>query len=399
MSEARPDFYFNPFDPQFRANPYPHYPALLEGPPRLARLFVPTALVARYDDVMAVLRGAEFSTRRPEIPIRERIEVFGGAPTILTSDPPVHTRLRKLVSKAFTPRRIRELEPRIRAIAAELLDKVAARGEFEAMSDLANPLPVIVIAEMLGLPIGHHEQFKRWSNALISGFRPDPVGGIPEQSIRARDALRAYFADEIEKRRAAPGQDLVSALVAARDEAEALSEGELLAFVILLLLAGNETTTNLIGNGLLALCRHREQLERLQHEPELTPKAIEEMLRFDPPVQMTVRTALRDTNVGGTDIAADTFILVMLAAANRDPRKFPNPEVFDVARDPNDHVSFGEGIHFCIGAPLARLEGAIAISSVLTRFAGLRLADPHASLSYRGSLALRGLSQLPLAID
>jgi len=187
--------------------------------------------------------------------------------------------------------------------------------------------------------------------------------------------------------------------LAARDEAEALSEGELLAFVVLLLLAGNETTTNLIGNGLLALCRHREQLERLRREPELMPKAIEEMLRYDPPVQMTARTALRDTNVGGTDLAAGSFIFVMLAAANRDPRQFPNPTAFDVARDPNDHVAFGEGIHFCIGAPLARLEGAIAISAVLERYPGLRLADPAASLSYRGSLALRGLERLPLAIS
>jgi cytochrome P450 len=398
MNQPATDFYFNPFDPEFRANPYPHYPALLEGPPRQASLFVPTTIVARYDDVVAVLRGAEFSTRRPEMPMRERVDVFAGAPTVLTSDPPVHTRLRKLVSKAFTPRRVRELEPRVRAIASQLLDRVAAKGEFEAMADLANPLPVIVIAELLGLSTEHHEQFKRWSNALISGFRPDAGMNIPEEAIRAKDALRAYFAEEIAKRRAAPGDDLVSALVAARDEAEALSEGELLAFVILLLLAGNETTTNLIGNGLLALCRHPEQFERLRRAPELVPTAIEEMLRYDPPVQMTVRTAIRDTNIGGTDVAANSFLMVLLAAANRDPRRFPNPTSFDVAREPNDHVAFGEGIHFCLGAPLARLEGAIAVAAVLERFPKMRLAEPAAPLEYRGSLALRGLSHLPLAI-
>jgi pimeloyl-[acyl-carrier protein] synthase len=399
MSESGTDFYFNPFDLQFRANPYPHYAALLEGPPRLINLVVPAALVARYDEVVAVLRSAEFSAERPKIPMRERIDPFAGAPTVLTSDPPVHSRLRKLVSKAFTPRRVRELEPRIRAITSQLLDQVAAKGEFEAMADLANQLPVIVIAEMLGLSTEHHEQFKQWSNALISGFRPDALQAAPEESIQAKDALRAYFANEIERRRAAPGEDLVSALVAARDEAEALSEAELLAFVVLLLLAGNETTTNLIGNGLLALCRHPEQLERLRREPELMPTAIEEMLRYDPPVQMTARIALKDTNVGGTEIAAGTFLFLLLAAANRDPRRFPNPETFDVAREANDHLAFGEGIHFCLGAPLARLEGAIAISSVIQRFPALRLADADAELTYRGSLTLRGLSRLPLAIN
>jgi cytochrome P450 len=389
---------FSPFDPEFRANPYPSYPALLEGPPHSLNIFVPTILVARYDHVLEVLHDpARFSTRRPEMPMRQRLDPFG-APTVLLSDPPVHTRLRKLVSKAFTPRRIHELEPRIRAISADLLDRVAEKGGFEAMADLANSLPVIVIAEMLGVSAADHEQFKRWSNSLISSFRPDAIGEVAAESIAAKDALRAYFAAEIEKRRAAPSDDLIGALVAARDEAGALSEAELLAFVVLLLLAGNETTTNLIGNGLLALCRYPEQFERLRRDPELAPAAIEEMLRFDPPVQMTVRMAEQDTVIGGAAVARSSMVFVLLAAANRDPRQFPNPERFDVARTPNEHVSFGEGIHFCLGAPLARLEGAIAIGSVIERFPKLRLADPGAKLAYRGSLALRGLESLPLAI-
>ena len=390
---------FKPFDPEFRVNPYPAYPGMLEGPPRSLNLFVPTTVVARYDHVVEVLHdSARFSTRRPEIPARQRIDVFGGAPTVLTSDPPIHTRLRKLVSNAFTPRRVRELEPRIRAIAAGLVDRIVAKGTFEAMADLANPLPVIVIAELLGVSSDHHEHFKRWSNALISAS-PDAMGDIPPEANAARDALRAYFAEEIEKRRVSPSDDLVGALVTARDEAGALSEDELLAFVILLLLAGNETTTNLIGNGLLTLCRHPEQLERLRQNPDLIESAIEEILRFDPPVQMTVRTAERDTSVGGTDIARNGFLFVLLAAANRDRRQFPNPERFDITRHPNEHLSFGEGIHFCLGAPLARLEGAIAIGTVIERCARLRLADPGTKLSYRGSLALRGLVSLPLAFD
>jgi cytochrome P450 len=395
---ASSDTTFNPFDPEFRANPYPSYPALLDGPPRSVNLFVPTTLAARYDHVLEVLHDpARFSTRRPEMPMRQRLDPFG-APTVLLSDPPVHTRLRKLVSKAFTPRRVHELEPRIRSITAALLDRIAAKGSFEAMADLANPLPVIVIAEMLGVSAGDHEQFKRWSNALISSFRPDTIGEVAEEAIAAKNALRAYFGAEIEKRRAAPSDDLVGALVAARDEAGALSEGELLAFVVLLLLAGNETTTNLIGNGLLALCRYPEQFERLRQHPELLPTAIEEMLRFDPPVQMTVRMAEQDTSIGGTAVARNSLIFVLLAAANRDPRQFPNPARFDITRTPNEHVAFGEGIHFCLGAPLARLEGAIAIGLVLERFPKLRLADPGAKLDYRGSLALRGLQSLPLAL-
>jgi cytochrome P450 len=395
---ASSDSLFNPFDPEFRANPYPSYPALLDGPPRSVNLFVPTTLIARYDHVLEVLHDpARFSTRRPEMPMRQRLDAFG-APTVLTSDPPVHTRLRKLVSKAFTPRRIHELEPRIRSITAGLLDRVAEKGSFDAMADLANPLPVIVIAEMLGVSAGDHEQFKRWSNSMISAFRPDAIGEVAAEAIAAKDALRAYFAAEIEKRRAAPSDDLVGALVAARDDAGALSEGELLAFVVLLLLAGNETTTNLIGNGLLALCRYPEQFERLRQHPELTPTAIEEMLRFDPPVQMTVRMAEQDTAIGGTAVARNSLTFVLLAAANRDPRQFPNPERFDVARTPNEHIAFGEGIHFCLGAPLARLEGEIAIGLMLERFPKLRLADPAAKLAYRGSLALRGLQSLPLAL-
>src|SRR5271166_1043067 len=343
---SRSDFYFNPFDPDFRANPYPHFPALLDGPPRQLNLFMPTTLIACYDDVVGVLHDHErFTVRRPEIPFRERIDPFGGAPTILTADPPVHSRLRKLVSKAFTPRRVRELEPRVREITTELLSGAAESSEFEAMSALANPLPVIVIAELLGVSAGDHAQFKQWSNDLITSFGQENLTSGPSAAgIAARNALRGYLAEAIKQRSANPAEDLISALVTARDEADALSEDELLAFVVLLLLAGNETTTNLIGNGLLALCRHPDQQQRLRENRDLIPKAIEEMLRYDPPVQMTVRIATAATKVGGTDIAEGSLSFILLAAANRDEAHFPKPGTFDIARDPNEHVSFGEGI-------------------------------------------------------
>jgi cytochrome P450 len=392
------DFYFNPFDPDFRANPYPHFPALLDGPPRQLQLFMPTTVIARYTDVVAVLHDHErFTVRRPEIPFRERIDPFGGAPTILTADPPVHSRLRKLVSKAFTPRRVRELEPRVREITDDLLRHATDSSELDAMATLANPLPVIVIAELLGVSAADHAQFKQWSNDMISSFGQDMAAGPSPAGIAAKDALRRYLAEAIKQRSAAPADDLVSALITARDESDALNENELLAFVVLLLLAGNETTTNLIGNGLLALCRNPEQQDRLRANGELIPSAIEEMLRYDPPVQMTLRIPTETTNVGGTEIAEGSLAFILLAAANRDPAHFPSPEKFDVARDPNEHVSFGEGIHFCLGAPLARLEGAIAIESMLAKLPRLQLANPDAKLEYRGSMALRGLSELRLS--
>src|ERR1700684_1969842 len=271
---AQPDFYFNPFDADFRANPYPHFPALLDGPPRQLKLFMPTPLIARYDDVVTVLHDHErFTVRRPEIPFRERIDPFGGAPTILTADPPVHSRLRKLVSKAFTPRRVRELEPRVREITSDLLRGGADSTEVEAMAMLANPLPVIVIAELLGVSADDHAQFKQWSNDLISSFGQEMGSGPSAAGLAAKDELRRYLAEAIKQRSANPADDLISALVTARDESDALSENELLAFVVLLLLAGNETTTNLIGHVLIAICRNPDKQQPLRKNRYRIPKS------------------------------------------------------------------------------------------------------------------------------
>jgi cytochrome P450 len=398
--QASNDFYFNPIDPSFRDNPYPHYPALLSGPPRKFNVFIPTTLIARYDDCLAVLRDPEhFSSRPPAMLAQLRAEFgpFAGATTMLDSDPPVHTRLRRLVNRAFTSRRVKDMESRIRAISAELLDRIARKPDFDLMDDFAGPLPVIVIAEMLGVPAEEHAQFKTWSNQIIEGGRGSFRGVAPgEQAKSNSQELRAYLADQLERRRREPGDDLITALVQAHDEGGALAADELLAFVVLLLLAGNETTTNLIGNGTLALMRHPDQLERLRGDLSLMPTAIDEMLRFDSPVQSTIRNCAIATNVGGTDIAVGELLFVILAAANHDPKQFDNPDSFDVARTANDHLAFGEGIHFCLGANLARMEGAIAISSMLERFPKLRLADPASALQYRGSYLLRGLKSLPM---
>jgi pimeloyl-[acyl-carrier protein] synthase len=393
--------YFNPWDEDFRANPYPHYQPLFAGPPRIINLVMDMALVARYADVRAVLLDhANFSsTQLATSGFEEQNNLFGQDPTMLVADPPVHTRLRRLVSRDFTPRRIRELEPRIREIAAQLVDTAQRKGSLDVMADVANTLPVMVIAEMLGVPPEMYQTFKDWSDKIVEADNVLPGMPMPDDIKLAMSELKDFFSTQIEKRRARPGPDLVSALVAAHEQSEALSAGELLAFVVLLLLAGNETTTNLIGNGTLALGRHLDQMAVLRQRPDLMPRAIDEMLRYDGPVQSTFRTAICDTNVGGTDIKAGTGVFVMVAAANRDPAHFPDPDKFDITRDPNDHLAFGEGIHFCLGSGLARAEGSIAIATMLERFPRLRLAKPEAPLRYKGSYFLRGLAHLEMAID
>lgn len=401
MNESAEAVQFNPLDASFRADPYPQYKALYSAPPPILNLFIPLIPVARYRDLVAVLRDHErFSSIPPrQFANPEDLKVTGNAPTLVSSDPPVHTRLRRLVSRAFSPTRIRAMEPRIRQMACELLDRVAERGEFEVMEDFAAPLPVRIIAEMLGVDPANYQQFREWSNTLIdSSNRSGPGAPMPPNIRRAFIELRDYFGVEIERRRRAPADDLISLLVAAHDEAEALSADELMGFVILLLIAGNETTTNLIGNGMLALARNPDQLELLARTPDLLPSAIEEMLRYDSPVQSTLRVAKSDTEVGGTSVPAGALMFTLVGAGNRDPAQFPEPDRFDVAREPNDHLALGEGIHFCLGASLARLEAQVAFSEVLARFPHFRLANPGVKLQYRGSFFVRGLTELRIAV-
>jgi cytochrome P450 len=394
------DVYFNPWDEAFRANPYPHYKPLYGRAPVLMNLMIPFALVARHADADAILRDHQrFSSVRMKnnIAMEPQQDLFGAADTVLFSDPPVHTRLRKLVSRAFTPKRIKDVEPRIREIAKMLLDRVEGRAEFDAIDELATPLPVMVIAHLLGVPPEDYARFKNWSDRIIERRNIPPGMPIPEASARAIAEMKAYFAEEIESRRRKPADDLIGVLVTA-EENDALSAEELQAFAILLLIAGNETTTNLIGNGMLALGRNPDQLELLRKDRSLLPSAIEEMLRYDGPVQSTGRHPLDEVEVGGTVFKPGTIVLVMIAAADRDPAKFAEPDRFDIRRDPNEHLAFGNGVHYCLGAALARLEGAIAFSELLDRFPTLRLADAQAEPKYKGSYFLRGLAELRIAL-
>jgi len=391
---------FNPWDENFRRNPYSFYQPLRMAPPPVLRFFIPVAILTRYDDVLATLRD---HVRFSSAPVRNRMtietnEVFGDAPSLISSDPPGHTRMRKLVTRDFTPRAIRELEPRVRALTATLLDDVARKHHFDLVADFATQLPVRIIASILGIPGERWETFTRWSHTLIE-LTSLPPGTPVADSVRANlIEMRGYFAEEIERRRRHPGADLMSSLVSAHEDEEMLGASELMHFLVILLFAGTETTTNLIANGMLALQNHREQLELLRRDPTLMQRAVEEMLRYDSPVQSVFRTAKEDVEIGGTAIEKGSGIFLMMGAANRDPAKFPNPDVFDITREQNDHLSFGEGIHYCLGAPLARLEASVAFTALLNRFPHLAL-DGTPKLDYKTSFFVRSLNSLPMVAE
>jgi cytochrome P450 len=395
--------------PELLANPYPLYRAIREASPVL-RLPVPghagagVWLLTRYADVQAVLRGPGFSVdrRRAEI-VRENAERLplellgeaGGLRSMLIMDPPDHTRVRGLVSKAFTPRRVGGLRPRIEAIVDELLAPVARRGGMDVIGDFAAPLPAIVIAELLGVPAQDHRRFKQWSSELVSGLSPAKPLETLARVQRGLEPLLAYLRGIIAERRREPRDDLISAMIAAQEESAALSDAELLATGNLLLVAGHETTTNLIGNGLLALLRHPGELARLRAEPDLLRGGIEELLRYDSPVQATVRVATQEAELGAAALRPGALVVCGIGAANRDPAAFPDPDRLDTGRAENHHLSFGFGPHFCLGAGLARLEAEVAFAALLERFPGLRLASD--AVEFRPNPILRGLRALPVS--
>ena len=397
---------FNPFLPSYEANPYPAYAALRAEDPVHFSAAIQAWVLTAYEDCERVLRDADtFSSssytasgqlatalqqQRREFPL-------GEVPTVLNSDPPVHTRLRSLLNRAFTPRAIDGLRPHIEEIAASLLAGAdRAGGRFDAVTGFAQPLPIIVIAELLGVPPSDRDRLKEWSTAIANTTNVLNTEAVLAAARRATLELIAYMDEVVAQRRTAPGADIMTALVQAEEGGERLSHDELLAFSILLLLAGHETTTNLIGNGLLALTEHPEQAARLRADRALLPSAVEEFLRYDSSVQGAVRFARQTAEVGGRTIEQGSTLLLLLGAANRDPAQFPEPDALDVARSPNRHLSFGRGIHFCLGAPLARLEGDVAFAALLDRFPELRVAEGGAQRS--GTLVLRGMGKLELEV-
>jgi cytochrome P450 len=404
LETASPDL----ASPAFKANPHPFYARLREEAP-VWRTTLPdkrTAwLVTRYEDVAGVLkderlakdpRNAQDPEQRAEGPwvpgFLKPLEQ-----NMLDLDDPDHRRLRTLVSKAFTPRLIEKLRGRIEAICRELLDAMERKGRAELVREYALPLPATVIAELLGVPAEDHRRFHRWSNRIVSVSSGRDIW----TALPAALAFVRYLRRMSERRRNAPEDDLMSALVRAEEAGDKLSQDELLAMSFLLLVAGHETTVNLIASGTLALIEHPEQLENLKADPQLIKPAVEELLRYTSPVEIaTERYAKLDLEVAGTEVPRGELVLAVLGSANRDERHFEDPDALDLCRDPNKHLAFGRGgVHHCLGAPLARMEGQIAITALLQRFPDMRMDVDIGSLRWRRGLFLRGLQKLPLALE
>ena len=365
---------------------------------RISAVFMDAWLVTRYDDAVTVLRDPRISkniSSKMAFVLR-----FAGplADHMLNRDPPDHTRLRTLVSQAFTPRRIEQLRGRIQGVCDELLDR-ARPVDFDLVRDYALPIPLTVISELLGIPHQDRQRFHRLVRGGIAIGAPTRVMDVPI-ALPYVWLLMRYFRKLFAERRARPRDDLITAMVQAEDAGDRLSEGELMGMSILLLFAGYDTTVNLIASGALALLEHPRQRARFVEDATLAEPAIEELLRYTSPVEMTPpRLALEDVTIGSVTIRRGEMVSAVLGSANRDASQFRDPDTLDLARDPNRHLSLGQGIHFCLGAPLARMEGQIALTRLFRRFPTLRLAQPAEALRWRKLLPLRGLEALPVAFE
>lgn len=390
-------------DPSVHADPYPLYAEIRGWGPWVQTPY--GKVVSHHTEVSAALRDPRLSSnsRHQEgypqfVEMAERLglsDLLGMQDKMmLFSDPPDHTRLRRLVSKAFHLRTVEDMRPWVERLVDDILDAAEPEGAMDVTAQLAYPLPVTVICQMLGVPVEDRSLFEEWTRAAVKAIDP---GDDFTVFFGARDAFNSYadyFEGLIAERRRRPGDDLLSALLAAEDEGDRLTHDELLATMILLFVAGHETTVNLIGNGLLALLRHPEELARLRDDPSLDGRAVEELLRFDPPVQLSARNATTDLELCGMEVPKGEQLVLLLAAANRDERAFAQPDVLDVGRTDNRHVAFGGGIHLCLGAPLARLEAQAAIGRLVRRFPSLVLAADDVEI--KDTVTLRGPTALPI---
>ncbi|HTY17490.1 MAG TPA: cytochrome P450 [Myxococcota bacterium] len=397
---------FNPKRKDLRIDPYPFYAELRERDPIHRSYAAGGWVLSRYDDILGVLADRRYSSDERNWSRRARLRARGrraglpdmyddGLASMLRIDPPDHTRLRGLVSKAFTPRAVERMRPRIEAVVDELLGGLEGRSEIELVREFGAPLPVAIIAEMLGIPSADRARFRHGSDEAVrllgDGTKEDRRRG----GKGFRELMR-YLEGEVATRRREPRDDLLSAMVAAEEAGDRLSTQELFSTCVLLLVAGNETTTNLIGNGMIALLRHPEQLERLRREPKRIPGAVEELLRYDSPVQLTSRIVLEEGELRGRKIRRGEQLVLLLGAGNRDPARFADPERLDIAREDVHPLSFGHGIHYCLGAQLARLEAQIAFEGLIERFPDLRFGA--GSIAWGDNTILRGPTSLPLAV-
>jgi len=387
-------------DPAFRENPHPVLAWLRDAEPVHYDAILKRWILTHDAEILEVLRDRTLSVDARNaadgtyMKLFERTEDFrGGNPSMLFADPPYHTRLRSLVTKAFSAKAVEALAPRIREIADTLLDAVEGAPEWDLIAAYAGPLPVIVIAEMLGVDPADRADFKRWSDTSVTGFNPVLTQEQAAVIAASMQELDDYLRRAIAARRAEPREDLITALIHAReDDGDQLTEDEIVTMCGLLLAAGNVTTTDLIGNAVLTLLEHREQWNMLRRDPSLLRNAVEEVLRYEPPVLQTGRIATRDLEIGGCPIKRGESILTVLAAAGRDPETHTEPDRFDITRSDTAHQAFGGGVHFCLGAPLARLEGQIALERLIARFPDLNLAEQE--LEWLTLPVFRGLERL-----
>ncbi|MBW2447255.1 MAG: cytochrome P450 [Deltaproteobacteria bacterium] len=393
-------FVFNPMDPEFLQDPYPTYARLRQEHP-VYRHPGGFWAVSRYDDVVRVLRDAEaFSSEamggsQPVVTPTGDLAPTSGA--LIGQDPPEHTRQRAIVSRGFTPRRIADLEGHVRTLARELVDDFVPKGECDLVRDLANPLPVAVIAELLGLDPNRRDDFKRWSNVLIVGSTQAMGPGGREAMLEVVGEFGRYMAEVVKARRADPGDDLVSILIHSGEDESILGPEQVTAFASLLLAAGSETTSNLVANSVLTMLTVPGLWDRVKAEPALVPQMLEESVRRNSPVQLLARLCKQDTEVGGVEIPRGSIVMPLLGSANRDETRFADPDRFDLERDTQGHVGFGYGNHFCLGAALARLEARGAVEEILARLESPRLATDRVEM--HGSFLVHGPKSLPLTFD
>ena len=399
------DVAFEPLSLEFQADPYATYHALRAADPVHDLGVADFHLLTRHADVEAALTDPRlgaftFDTMRifaPEASGAEGPLAGTLRHWLILSDPPTHTRLRALVSRAFAPRAIERLRPSIGRLVEAQLDRVTEAGHMDVMADMARVLPVAVIATLLGVPAEDHERFRRWTERLAMALDPRFVWTSREDGERAVAEMHDYLGDLAEERRRHPRGDLLSGLLASDEAGDRLARAEVLATVTLLLFAGSETTANLIGNGIAALLAHPGELARLAADPALMPSAVEEFLRYDSPVQCVIRVVGSAVDYGAKTIPAGQRLVLAIAAANRDPARFPDPDRLDVGRDARAHLAFGAGIHFCLGAALARLEAGAAIAGMLRRLRHVRPAEPGPQR--RPTLLLRGFESLPIEFE
>jgi cytochrome P450 len=380
------DLVYNPFVPEMRDDPYPVFRRLREEDPIHYSDTIRSWVLTRHADVVGTFMDPRLSSDRT----KARKYRGGGRITSGTfqTDPPQHTRVRNLVTKAFTPKVIDAMRRRVEVVVSELLDRMSSREEADIIDDFAYPLPMTVISEILGAPSEDHVKFQRWGRELAPAI--DHTFSQRAQTTVGAE-MGAYFVDLVPKRRADPQDDLVTALLEVTDGDDRLSDPEVLETLVFLLFAGHETTVNLIGNGLLTLLRHPDQLERVRNE-DLARTTVEELLRYESPAQIIARSALEDVELDGRVFREGDALVALLGAANRDPAAFTDPEDLDVARSPNQHVAFGHGPHFCLGAQLSRLEGRVAIPALVRRFPRMRMVSDIAD--WRPTVVLRGLNSL-----